>query len=208
MKKERKREKANQRKKEKKKETHFSYSLCSFYIYITYNLCLFYTYMISFLVQFPQRMPIFVKTQAGKTIITLDVKPETTIRSVKRKITDEIGLPVDKQQLTFEDETLKDDDDEVLPKATLEENVKRNMLEESADGVNAWKTLRFKHEHTLKDYKIQRESTLYLIPILWKPDIPIFLRPLHEWKGNSVGKLGGYINLEEEFHFSSAWRSL
>ena len=136
-------------------------------------------------------MPIFIKTQAGKTIITLDVKPENTIWSVKRKIADEIGLPVDKQQLTFEDETLKDnDDDEVLPKAALE-NVERNMLEKTTDGANVRRTFKFKRASTLKDYKIQRESTLCLIPIPWEADMPIFLPPLYEWKRNPVGKFRG-----------------
>ena len=136
-------------------------------------------------------MPIFIKTQTGKTIITLDVKPESTIWSVKRKIADEIGLPVDKQQLTFEDETLKaNDDDEVLPKTALE-NVERNVLEKSTDGANAWKTLEFKRERTLKDYKVRRASTLCLIPIPWEADMPDFLPPLYEWKGNPLGKLGG-----------------
>ena len=135
-------------------------------------------------------MPIFIKTQAGKTIITLDVKPENTIWSVKRKIADEIGLPVDKQQLTFEDETLKDnDDDEVLPKAALE-NVERNMLEKTTDGANVRRTFKFKRASTLKDYKIQRESTLCLIPIPWEADMPIFMPPLYEREENSVGKLG------------------
>lgn len=136
-------------------------------------------------------MPLFIKTQAGKTMITLDVEPESTIWSVKGKIADEIGLPVDKQQLTFEDETLKDkDDDEVFPKTALE-NVERSMLEKSTDGANAWKTLKFKRARTLKDYKIQRESTPCLIPIPWEANMPIFLPPLYEWKRNPVGKLGG-----------------
>lgn len=136
-------------------------------------------------------MPLFIKTQAGKTMITLDVEPESTIWSVKGKIADEIGLPVDKQQLTFEDETLKDkDDDEVFPKTALE-NVERSMLEKSTDGANALKTLDFKRARTLKDYKIQRESTLCLIPIPWEATMPIVLPPLYEWKRNPVGKLGG-----------------
>ena len=48
-------------------------------------------------------MTIFVKTRTGKTIITLDVEPEDTIQNVKRKLTDEVGIPTDKQQLAFDD---------------------------------------------------------------------------------------------------------
>lgn len=73
-------------------------------------------------------MPIFVETQSGNTVIALDVEPDDTIESVKRKITDEVGIPVDQQGLTFEDGvyagmTLKDEhtlkDYNIQGKATL-----------------------------------------------------------------------------------------
>lgn len=73
-------------------------------------------------------MPIFVETGTGNTVITLDVEPDDTTEIVKRKITDELGIPVDRQWLTFEDgvyawKTLKDEhtlkDYNVQGKATL-----------------------------------------------------------------------------------------
>lgn len=73
-------------------------------------------------------MPIFVKTGTGNTVIALDVEPDDTTEIVKRKITDEVGTPVDRQCLTFEDgvyagKTLKDEhtlkDYNIQGKATL-----------------------------------------------------------------------------------------
>ena len=52
---------------------------------------------------------LFVKTRSGKSTITLDVVPEDTIQNVKRKITDEIGIPANQQQLVFQDQELEDD---------------------------------------------------------------------------------------------------
>ena len=42
-------------------------------------------------------------------MITLSVVPDQTILDVKRKIMDEVGIPVDQQRLMFDDEILKDD---------------------------------------------------------------------------------------------------
>ena len=56
-------------------------------------------------------MKIFVKTQTGKTVITLDVEPEDTIQNVKRKIAGEVGIPEDQQRLqhiVYAGETLED----------------------------------------------------------------------------------------------------
>ena len=51
----------------------------------------------------------FVKTRSGKTTIRLDVVLEDTIQDLKKKITDELGIPLDQQQLVICDKELKDD---------------------------------------------------------------------------------------------------
>ena len=54
-------------------------------------------------------MTIFVQNRTGKTVITLDVEPEDTILNVKRKLTDELGIPTDQHRLAFDDVILRDD---------------------------------------------------------------------------------------------------
>lgn len=46
---------------------------------------------------------LFVVTPSGKTTITLNAVLSDTINDIKRKITNEIGIPADQQQLFFND---------------------------------------------------------------------------------------------------------
>ena len=49
---------------------------------------------------------LFVVTPSGKTTITLNAVLSDTINDIKRKITNEIGIPADQQQLFFNDQLL------------------------------------------------------------------------------------------------------
>lgn len=50
----------------------------------------------------------FVKSQTGKTTMTLDVLPEDTIQDASRKLVDDVGMPTDQQQPTFSGKTTED----------------------------------------------------------------------------------------------------
>lgn len=137
-------------------------------------------------------MRIFVKTQTGKTVITLEVDPEYTVQNVKRKLADEVAIPVDQQRLTFEGETLEgDDEEEVLPEDTPVESrhavfakMTRSFVEPETSITNVETYIQDKEEisldqqhlifadeeliddRTLKYYNIQAGSTLHLYLIL------------------------------------------
>lgn len=51
---------------------------------------------------------LLVRRPTGKTVITLEVSSESTIEAVKQKITDELGIPSEQQELIFDDTKLKD----------------------------------------------------------------------------------------------------
>ena len=55
------------------------------------------------------QMELYVKTQSGKTVITLDVLAGNTVRDVKTKVTEEVGIPIDQQRLIFGQNELEDD---------------------------------------------------------------------------------------------------
>ena len=158
---------------------------------------------------------LFVKSSTGKTTITLDVVSKDTVENVKRKITDEVGTPIDQQRLTFYDQELEDGrtlrDYDIQSKSTLHlflkhssgvmqihvktltgktmtigvvpedsiENVKKKILDAKGVPVDQQflvydrKTLR--NDRSLKDYHIERESTLYLFVIL-PGDMQIFVK--------------------------------
>ena len=168
----------------------------------------------------PRQTAIFVKTMTGKTMITLSVFPNDSILNVKDKIMDEVGIPVDQQRLTFDDEILEDDCSlhdyiilkdstlqlipitcgsymqihvetltgslkrhftlEVVPEDTIE-NVKKKILEEDGIPVECQHIIcadkELKDWRTLKDYNVQRQSTLVLIQDRLG-DMPIVIKML------------------------------
>jgi len=151
---------------------------------------------------FPSGLKLFVKTVTKKTVITLSAVPDDSIQDVKKKIMDEVGIPVSQQRLTLDGSILKDDrsvgdynimKDTVLhfvplncgndmrihvntlsgKMTTLEvvledtiKNVKEKILEEEGIPVQCqclfYAGEELKDYRTLKDYNIERGSTLVL----------------------------------------------
>jgi large subunit ribosomal protein L40e len=81
-------------------------------------------------------MQIFVKTLTGKTL-TFDVEEDTTADDLAQMIADREGLPVDHQRLIFKGMQFK---------------LAHQIVEGSEEQLKP-----------LKDYGVERESTLHLI---------------------------------------------
>jgi len=123
-------------------------------------------------------MRIFVKTQTRKTVITLDVDPEDTIQNVKKKIADEIGIPVDHQQLTF--------DDKALDARTL-----------MYYNIQAGSTLHLFHIRRRAEYSLMETQTRKMTPLEERGTS--FLRSGSGWGRGRTHRLGGGGGLDGGF---------
>jgi len=132
-------------------------------------------------------MQIFVKTLTGK-IINLDVDPASLLEEIKVEIQDKVGIPYEQQHLIFAGEELENGrtlrDYNIQNESTLTlvptSSMKMLVVEGTTSNKEAKSRIQDKEGippeqqrlfyggkdledcHTVKDYNIQRQSTLHL----------------------------------------------